>query len=297
MKKIIAFLVCCFLIQTHSAQNYTPFPETTAVWDIYIQYSEPDPNIKEYKRYTMEGDTIINNLSYNKVYCSHYTLTYPPPPKINMTKLGYCFGIRQDIAKKKVYRTYTVNNTTIDTLLYDYDLKIGDVVPVTFTTSLTISPQTVEGIDSISFKGKKYRRFKLKTVGLHGAALIEGVGNANGLIEPHTGCFEACTSIEVFCDSEFHDCKKELALKIHEQNDPDYLQVFPNPFTEELTVLFKEASNSRELVIINVLGQEIQHLKPEEKQVSISRDHLKSGIYFLKVSDKTGQYIRKIIAK
>lgn len=296
MKKIIAFLMCCSVIQSYNAQNYTPFPEKTAVWDIYIRYSEPDPFVNEYNRYTMEGDTIINNLSYNKIYCSHYKLIYPPPVQVQMTKLGYCFSIRQDIPNKKVYRTLTINNTTIDTLLYAYNLKIGDTVPTSFTTPKVIpSPQIVTAIDSISFHGKKYRRFLIS--GMIGASLIEGVGNANGLIEAHSGCFEGCYELSGFCDSEYHDCKQILVLNAGEERKSDRMQFFPNPFTDELTVQLKDESEGRMLVITDILGKEVRSMQVTGKQVIIYRGNLKSGMYFLRLSDRTGNYTQKIIVK
>jgi hypothetical protein len=297
MKKIIAFLLLSFVVQSHIAQNYTPFPETTAVWDINIQYGEPtDPSIQDYIRYTMEGDTLINGLSYNKIYCSHYTLIYPHPVQVKMTKLGYCFGIRQDISNKKVYRTYTSNNITIDTLFYDFNLKVGDTVPLTSTTPSFTSRQTVESVDSISFQGKKYRRFKLKTIGLFGASLIEGIGNGNGLIEHHSGCFEGCYILSGFCDTEYHDCKKQLVLYTKEEQKDDGLQFFPNPFTTELTIQFKDDDIHREVVITDILGHEIHRLHHNGRQLILPRSDLKSGIFFLKVVDRTGIYIRKLIA-
>lgn len=290
MKHTLSCLLFCFILNSYKAQQYTPFPENTAVWDINVEPNGPNNNIWVYKRYVMDGDTIINNLSYNKIYCFDYTIQNNI---LSMKKLGYCFSIRQDINAKKIYRTLLVNNTVMDTLLYNYDLKIGDTVPTTYVSPKRL--QTVTGIDSVLLSGKKYRRFKLHTSGMMNASLIEGVGNANGLIEEHIGFFEGGYKLTGFCNFTYTDCKDLLALGIDERTDAE-INIFPNPFTDELTIQFKEESKNRTLVITDILGKQVQAIPVTGKQAIIYRGDLKSGVYFLRVSeDRTGSYTKKII--
>jgi len=296
MKKILLFSILFTTLQLFS-QNYTPFPENVAVWDVYFQPGEPNLQVKDYTRYLMKGDTTINNVTYNKIYSFGYQIHYPPKP-IVFTKTE-AFGIRQDIAKKKVYRTVVVKNKTIDTLLYDYNLNLGDTIPVTFTTGNQSFPQTVAAIDSISFHGKKYRRFKLSPIaGVPNAALIEGVGNANGLIEPHYGIFEAGYILTDFCNSDHSDCTVPLALEIKDATK-DQLQVvvYPNPFSDKLTIVFNEDNGKYNIAIIDILGKEIRKFDFIGKELAIPKDEMKSGIYFLKISGKGAVFIQKIIVQ
>ena len=293
MKKILLLILALTTLQTF-AQNYTPFPEDTAVWDVYFQPGEPDMTVKNYTRYLMKGDTTINGVNYNKVYAYSYAVYYPPKPII--FKQTEAFGIRQDIVNKKVYRTCVINNVIIDTLLYDYDLKVGDTVPVTYTTgNMNSSPQTVIAIDSVQFHGKNYRQFKLKTIGLINATLIEGVGNANGLIEPHYGIFEAGYILTDFCNSDHSDCTVPLALEIEDKSKNLAPAVYPNPFSDKLTISFNDSNNNYSITITDVVGNEIRKVTFTGKELLLSRGEMKSGIYFLKITHQNNCYIQKII--
>jgi hypothetical protein len=296
MKKIVLTLIllqCIFIIYKANAQSYTPFPEHVAVWDIYLRPGEPDIRETRYNRYTMKGDTVINSIPYNKVYCCPYYYTYPPNV-LHMGKSSYCFGIRQDVANKKVYRTLTVNNVIIDTLLYDYNLKVGDTVPQTYTSSSIGFVQTVKYIDSVTFHGKKYQRFNI--TGFSGAALIEGVGNANGLIEDHEGAFEAANILYNFCNSDHADCSVPLALKIEETDPVDLLvNVYPNPFTDETTLSFNTEQPKRKAILYNVLGVEIQSYNCSGKQLVIQKEEMKNGIYILKIINGNNAVTKRLI--
>ncbi len=296
MKKFLfLFLSSCAFPQAMPAQNYTPFPEDIAVWDVYERPSEPDPRLTAFHRYTMDGDTIINGKSYNKIYCSRWAWTYPPS-ELNMTRLGYCFGIRQDITNKKVYRTITINNSTVDTLLYDFDLKVGDIIPPTAATRPGAPAQIVSSIDTVVYSEKKYKRLNLKG-GLDGAALIEGVGNANGLIEYTDGFFEAADVLNAFCNSTTSDCKDLLALTIQRVNAKNQVRTYPNPFTDKLTIIFDDETIKWDVVISDVLGKEIQRFNQVSKQLTVDRNEMKNGVYFLKFSDKDEAFVKKIIVQ
>jgi hypothetical protein len=301
MKKTLPLLSLSFMLIMNSmtAQTYTPFPENVAVWDVYHRAGEPDPRYNEYARYIMKGDTVINAINYNKIYFVFYTYTYQTSSNtilLTMSKPGFAFGIRQDVQKKKVYRTVKVNNLTTDTLLYDYNLKIGDVVPVTYTTRPSSSVQTVTHIDSVTFHGKKYQRFNLSMGAGSGAALIEGVGNANGLIEYHDGFFEAGNVLSDFCNSDHADCSVPLALKIEEIDHADLLvNVYPNPFTDETTVSFSTEQPKRKGILYTILGKEVQTYDSSTKQLVIQKEGLKNGIYFLKIINGNNVVTKRLI--
>lgn len=299
MKKIVLILVLqIFIIEGTSAQTYTQFPENIAVWDVYYQPSEPG-FIEDHVQYTMKGDTVINNIAYNKIYSFSYTLSYPGGIKTIETKIkkAFSFGIRQDIANKKVYRTLAKNNAIIDTLLYDFDLQVGDTVPQTFTTPSGIGIQTVTAIDSIILRGKQYKRFKLKNIGTFGAALIEGVGSVNGFTEIHFGFFEATTILTDFCDSDLSDCSIPLALKIEEEHSDLIVNVFPNPFTDETTLNFTNEQPNRKAILYNILGKEIQTYNCNNKQSVIRKEELKNGIYFLKIIEGNNTTTKRLIVQ
>lgn len=296
MKKFILLFCLYAFTNVSNAQSYTSFPENVALWDIYDRPTEPDIRQKRLLRYTMKGDTLINGKSYNKIYCSTLVYTFPPE-KLTVTNLGYCFGIRQDIATKRVYRTYDVNNSTIDTLLYDFDLKIGDTVTRTFITRPSNPDQVVISIDSVTFYGKKYKRFHLKGT-MPDAALIEGIGSVNGLIEYNEGSFESAYLLDNFCNSDHSDCSVPLALNVAEINNADKaLSIYPNPFSDELYLNFKTDEPKRKGILIDLLGKEIRTFDCSNKQSTMKRGELKDGAYFLKIINGDHTILKKVIVQ
>jgi hypothetical protein len=300
-KNLLILSFCIFIINNVISQAYTPFPENVAVWDVYHRAGEPDPRYNEYVRYIMKGDTVINAINYNKIYFIFYTSAYQSPFNyilLTISKPVFAFGIRQDVPRKKVYRTLKVNNVTTDTLLYDYDLHIGDTVPQTYTSPQNLSAaQTVTAIDSITFHGKKYKRFQLKG-GASNAALIEGVGNADGLTEPHFGQFEGANILIEFCNSDHADCSVPLALKVEEADHPDLLEsAYPNPFTDETTLSFTMEQPKRKAILYNVLGKEIQSYNCSGRQLVIQKGELKNGIYFLEITNGDDVITKRLIVQ
>jgi hypothetical protein len=123
MKRItVAFFGFIFLtISTNvSSQSYTSFPEDSAVWT--VQYGKPNFFGHDNVYYTIIDDTLINNVSYNKLYSYGY-YNRPNPYK-------YRGAYRNDIEKKKVY--FVKPDSSKEHILYDFDLKIGDTTHIEY---------------------------------------------------------------------------------------------------------------------------------------------------------------------
>ena len=77
-------------------------------------------------------------------------------------------------------------------------------------------------------------------------------------------------------------------------------QVFPNPFSDALTVFFENGDNVSyvSITLTDVLGQTlfVQHLPVfDNKKIDIQTDNLTSGAYFLKISDGKNIMIHKVL--
>jgi len=74
--------------------------------------------------------------------------------------------------------------------------------------------------------------------------------------------------------------------------------VIPNPFTSTIKLSAKNnASEIKQIQIINVLGSVIKTLNPENNSgdTDINLSEIESGIYFIKISDSTHSLTKKII--
>ncbi len=155
------------------AQNYVPFPDSNAVWtNDRIDVTCGDPlYICYFAQFTLTGDTIIGTYSYNKVYSG------------GSNSNNYFGAIRNDIPEKKVYFIKAYTDT--DTLLYDFNIDVGDTVPASYVNLYEYpAPWTVISIDSISANGQYRRRYNISNTGWE-TSLIEGIGSIGGLFEQY----------------------------------------------------------------------------------------------------------------
>lgn len=184
---ILLFLFCI----EGFAQNYTPFPTDSAVWRVnyYSGALGCPPLVAEYQ-YTMNGDTQIVSLVYKKIFrsgVSYQSFCYPPA-------FGYAGAIREDSGKHIFLR---LPNANADTLLYDFNLSVGDTVHNYL--NFTCSSPTVSSIDSVLVGSSWRKRFNLydSSCGASGVSFIEGIGSTRGLLE-WTSAFESAGQLECF---------------------------------------------------------------------------------------------------
>jgi len=70
--------------------------------------------------------------------------------------------------------------------------------------------------------------------------------------------------------------------------------VFPNPFTSEATITFSESQKNTALKISDAIGREIKTINFTGRQITIDLN-IKSGIYFVQVSNERGTFTSKLI--
>jgi len=122
MKNIRLIIILSALYININAQSYIPFPNTDAVWTI-SQLTQSGLNVMKYGMY---GDTVINNVSYKKIY-QNYDYNF------NVSNSQYKGAIRED--NKKIY-VYYYNDERI---LYDFNLNVGDTAKVTASNGFKYS--------------------------------------------------------------------------------------------------------------------------------------------------------------
>jgi len=130
-------LLFAFCIFSAWAQNsfptdeyqYVPIPNNH-IWSV---------NVMKFKT---QGDTVINNKEYLKVYQQYNNAPY----EFDMSKAKYYCALRNDTLNKKVYVVYPdkmnvynhgynetpifITTDTTELLLYDFSLNVGDTVSI-----------------------------------------------------------------------------------------------------------------------------------------------------------------------
>jgi len=298
MKKFLLSIIVSLTITIASAQTniYHPFPEDSAIW-VVDNYAQP-PACNGYcstVAYRMYGDTLINAISYNKLWVESFMFVGPFNPPYNYVPDNYIGAIRQDSINKKVY--YIDASMTSDTLLYDFDLAVGDTLPQTYCTNGLPQPSIVSGIDSILMSNSYHKRFKFANTisGFDTDYLIEGVGAGGGLFYLYE-FFEGGPVLNCFREADTHNCAYTFA-GIFEHDNKSLLSISPNPFAIETTLHSDNIFHDATATVYNCYGKIVKQMKNiNGNTVTLTREDIPSGMYFLKMTEKEMKFsVNKLI--
>ena len=193
MKKYILLLAFTFFAFISKAQLTADFPDSNYHWNEKKYRKDCETCVSQYVTGTMFDSTnhIINGFSYRSIYFkgSTYGIIHDPTQIINSTSFTALTGyIRNDKLNKKVYFRNQISDTTSDQLLYDFNLKLGDLYPSTkqhnisdstyvFKIDTLIDPYGITR--TVTYVGDSNKLLGLQEgVGV----IIEGIGTLSGLL-------------------------------------------------------------------------------------------------------------------
>lgn len=301
MKKyllLLTFIILTFKSANSQTNVYHPFPDSSVMWTgTYWYVSQGSGYCTVHNDYNLyiSGDTTIGNYSYHKLYSNRHNYANCPPPG------DYHYGIysgvlRQDIANKKIY---SIQNDA-DTLVYDFNLNLGDTLPVTSLND-AIWNNYITSIDSVLVGNQYRKRFWISCNTFNGnynnyVALIEGVGSTFGVfapIKPNEIMLDFSDGYELWCmslnnqdvwpDTQNTNC--DLILTIENNITDNKIFISKNPFSSETTLNSVYILKNAILTLSNSLGQEVKRIKNICGQtITLSRDNLSGGLYFFSLT-------------
>jgi len=213
--------------------------------------------------------------------------------------------LREDIAAKKVYRR--VNNA--DQLLYDFSLQLNDHIVLADGNDYV-----VYAITNINVNGGQRRSFYLihfiGTFAGNSETWVEGVGSNRHPLKPQ---FELLSDPYVYLT-----CSAQDGVNIYNHNIANgqptatdcsmlgtnqvrfikpTVTFSPNPFTTELTIASEITLENATLKMYNTVGQLVKQLDQlNGHKITVARENLKSGMYFIQLEQKGKQvYTSKIV--
>jgi hypothetical protein len=306
MKKILfIFFILISLSVKSQTTVYHPFPEDTATW-ISDYYDNICMGYCSSYFYEMKGDTIINSQSYNKIYSryGHFYYISPPPNLIigaSFTPCSYTGAIKQDSINKKVY--FIDSTMTTDTLLYDFNLAIGDTIQSWYNKFSIQWPMIVSGIDSVSINSNYHKLFNFTNFPPNmECSLIEGIGWSAGLFGGFYSNPQGDNPIVLACfDGNFganlgwggpailSECSYALDCSIsvntNEQNGEKYFSLSPNPFSEKLNITSTNNKES-EIILYDIFGRKILSQQLLSPNTELKTTNLSKGVYLYEVRNK-----------
>jgi hypothetical protein len=194
--------------------------------------------------------------------------------------------LREDVAEQKVYRR--VNNA--DVLLYDFSLTLGSTI--TLDNGLGYNVNSVDNIQVGD--GTTRKRIHLNNF-ITSETWIEGVGSPNDPLKPY---YELPSDPYLYVQCSFQgstniynlglvntgtptDC---ASLGLNPMTHRDYAALSPNPFSASAIIKIDHDLQNAKIQIYNQLGQIVKETANiNGNEIPVTRDNLKSGIYFLQL--------------
>lgn len=324
MKKtlLLSFLLFCCTAALAQSYVYHPFPATDAMWR--ENSGEYTCNCCREYQLTIAGDTIIGATTFHKLNWGGIVYMNPNPAAVgsmwsaywgcSMTPsyaylnsavvMDYAGAFRENVASKKVY--FVPPGALTDTLLYDFNLNVGDTLPMTYTNDSSMYPRnTVHTIDSVLVGGVYHKRFNLSSFfgDADYVSIIEGVGSTFGFLGRLIPVFESASYLNCFAVSGVSvypsgtgTCEP-LPLSINDMAAfGDTFTVYPNPGNGKFNLNLNSVQEVNSQVT-DILGNVLFTSNVKSRTTEIDISDQAPGIYFLKLSDTKGNSVTKKIVK
>ncbi|MDK2910047.1 MAG: hypothetical protein PWR20_1614 [Bacteroidales bacterium] len=167
-------------------------------------------------------------------------------------------ALKQDSLNNKVY--FIPVNQSNDTLLYDYNLKIGDTLEGYLTNGCIMA---INAIDSVLVGDHYRKRWNFNTCNEGAGYIIQGMGSDNGLIEKIN--YEGFCSSQFICikgsnDSLFAGNSSAMGCyRIFTKVSPIYheeiIRIYFNTVSSQLILQSEQYLNDAVLTVYNSFGQ------------------------------------------
>jgi len=283
-KSILLFFFALIQLSTYS-QHYIPLPDSDAYWRVdWTLATCPYGGSYARYQYFSRGDTIISALHYTKLYRSGICNECCQAPYSPQD--GYLGSYRQDTIAKRVF--YTPNGQTQEQLLYDFSLKVGDTIKG-FLCSM-MGGQVISSIDSILLDSIYHRRLNWG-VGIGTLNFIEGIGSAQGFLEPIINfdppgwliCLSVSGKSVYYQNFQLDSC--ELINSVNPNNEiPFNLKISPNPFSSIVSFEFNKPNVQEfQIEIYNTGGEQIKHCDIKGNYFKFDLSYYCDGIYFYRI--------------
>jgi hypothetical protein len=265
----LAFLCFSFLSMNLFSQN--EYFSNNVSWG--VEHGAQGPWYGNYDRvkYSVQGDTVIENTLYKKIYEAgiyiSYQSTSPENPWQQNTYSETTINnpLPRLIVRSQGMRMYKWNTQNqIEELLYDFDVAVGDTMYI--HPEMFFYPIVVESVDSILIAGEYRRIIEVVSTELEEIicpTFIEGIGNLKAHLDGITFVDVSDIKSNLICysynDEYFQiDFNYELmpsseeceyVVGIEEIVDYSKLRLYPNPIDGNGSIQISGIDKSENILI------------------------------------------------
>lgn len=238
--------------------------------------------------FKLSGDTILDNISYKKVYLSEDEIP---------TNWEFYGGMREDENQKVWF--YPTIGMIEEQLIYDFSVNVGDTIYFNYESVMVVDSIAYHEIAGIE---RKHIYFSYVYFSFIEELWIEGIGSNYGILSSGSGSYVGgwtwflCMSENgqlIYMNPNYSSCY--LISTGIQENDNSIIQVYPNPVQDKIKINYSENTIIESMSIIDLKGQKIIEFEINKTELDLSG--ISKGLYFLKVTYEKGEIIRKIIVE
>ncbi len=308
MKKILLLALLISPVVTFG-QEYHKMINESFYWDVpyadmgYIcsGFGDTGPF-----RYSISGDTLINNTSYSKIFISSFiNLNIPPAPNCPPFAVDTVFSLfpyyflREDTVERKVWRYSTFSGE--DELLYDFTLLQGDSIENIETCSFHTIDTIYNIITNDGISRKKYEFGGSQWI-FPGGFYIEGIGGAGGLFEVPFYFFEEGSWLMCVKDNNNtiygnYNCY-DFISSVPDIDNNLHINMYPNPTSGKFWI--NNPNNKQDFIsveIFNSFGKKLMVFKTSEDLIPIDLSEKPKGVYLIRIKSGLKIFTEKIIVQ
>lgn len=282
-KKILPLLLVLMLTinYLHAQNAYSPINFDHGRW-IFVNNYEKGPfwgtnYERDTLRYYFNGDTLISNHQYRKLYFTGKSYSY------NGSKIvsGYAGAFRDDTLHRTVWYGWVGTQ-----IAYDYNLSISDTVK-----QGSGKGAVVDKIDSVFYCGKYFHRFIYKDAPIE-YSQIENISALDF-------CFRYffLSNLRLICYYETNSTACNTCggtLKANFINAGHY-SFYPNPTNGEIHI--RSFEGLKLIAVYNSSGNLVVERNEAKTQFTIDLSNYSPGIYMVTIMADKGIYTEKIVKK
>ena len=309
MKKqtFITLLYLFSLLNLVKAQSYYPLPTQNALWTVY-EWDEYGGGYDD-KIYTVNGDTLINALTYTKIFkLNDYPTIY------DTIKTLHCLMRQDSLAKKIWFIRYYLGETT-EKLGFNLSVAIGDTVSLPAfdygnvgDSIFILGTKNPDLVDILPNGKRTYFGFSSELFPGRTLGFIEGITCMSNTFpdrfyywDPFHQSYTPCVyqnNAYIWPASSFPidttHCGFNL-VQIKDLNSTS-IRIYPNPANNYCVLELPESIRNFELNLIDLFGKSLLALKPSASEyVNLDVSNYPSGIYILQLKSLFQTYAIKIV--
>jgi hypothetical protein len=252
--------------------------------------------------YYINGDSTIGGLTYQKLYkrgvATHQWFSSPPIPDYCNT--SWTFNEFSSLVRQEERKIYIRQWDENEALLYDFDLAVGDTLPITWNQ--WHENIVVISIDSL-WVGDAYRKvFNLSEQS--SPQLIEGIGHAAGFAEPFPPTLECGYMLSCYAlngttcyPDEGEPC--DLTVDVGKVTNAYSIKSYPNPACNQATLVFENPEIIKKVSAINISGQvsELNFKQLNKNSIMVDLTDLAKGFYLIRINNLESTSLKLKILK